>query len=97
MEQAFSKVFGGGIPINDGWRSYQKQVEAWERYQRGGPKAARPGTSEHGNGIALDLGGAFQNANSAQHRWLQANGARFGWYWTGRAYGEPWHWEYRGA
>lgn len=95
MEQAYSKVFGGGIPITEGFRSYQGQVDAWNRYQRGGPMAAKPGTSMHGKGIALDLGGAFQNANSAQHKWLQRNGAQFGWYWIGKQYGEPWHWEYR--
>lgn len=94
MEAAFSQVFGGGIPVVDGFRSYENQVKAWQAMQNGGPRAAPPGTSLHGAGIAVDLGGPFQNSGSAQHRWLQQNGSRFGWYWVGRDYGEPWHWEY---
>jgi LAS superfamily LD-carboxypeptidase LdcB len=95
MQAAYARVFGGGIPIVDGWRSYQKQVEAWTRYQNGtGPRAAQPGTSVHGHGLAADFGGAIQNAGSAQHRWLAQNGQQFGWYWVGQQYGEPWHFEY---
>jgi hypothetical protein len=31
------------------------QWAAWERYQRGGNLAARPGTSNHGLGLAVDV------------------------------------------
>lgn len=99
MENAFSKAFGSGIPVQEGFRSLAKQQYLYDGYRRGLPGfnlAAKPGTSNHGTGIAVDLGGAFMNSNSPQHRWLQANGPRFGWYWVGRTFSqvEPWHWEY---
>lgn len=92
LEGAYAKKFGMGLGVNDGYRSYQGQVEAKQKY---GSKAATPGSSVHGWGQALDLGGPIQNQNSAQHAWLRQNAAQFGWYWVGQRYGEPWHWEYR--
>lgn len=94
LENLYRKQFGTNFVINDGYRSYQDQVNAWNTYQRGGPKAAQPGTSLHGGGTAVDLGGAILNAGSAQHAWLRQNAARLKWYWVGQRYGEPWHWEY---
>lgn len=42
--------------VNDGLRSYSEQQAAWDRYQAGtGPLAARPGTSNHGIGKAMDV------------------------------------------
>lgn len=93
LESAYSKQFGGGFVVNDGYRSYAGQVEAKQKY---GSKAAEPGTSVHGWGQAVDLGGPMQNAGSVQHAWLRQNAAKFGWYWVGQRYGEPWHWEYHG-
>lgn len=100
MESAFSKVFGGGIPVQEGFRSLEKQRYLYDGYRRGLPGfnlAAPPGKSNHGSGIAVDLGGPFMNSGSPQHRWLQANGPKFGWHWVGRTFSqvEPWHWEYR--
>jgi len=92
LENAYAKQFGQGLGVNDGYRSYAKQVEAKQKY---GSKAADPGHSVHGWGQALDFGGPIQNQNSAQHAWLRQNAAQFGWYWVGQRYGEPWHWEYR--
>lgn len=92
LESAYSRQFGSGLSVNDGYRSYAGQVEAKRKY---GDKAAEPGTSVHGWGQALDLGGPIQNAGSAQHAWLRQNAAQFKWYWVGQRYGEPWHWEYR--
>jgi len=97
MESSFARVFGSGIPVQEGFRSFQRQVELYNLYRSGrGNLAAKPGTSNHGSGIAVDLGGAFMNANSPQHRWLQVNGPKFGWVWAGRNFSqvEPWHWEY---
>ena len=48
--------------------------------------AARPGTSTHGDGLALDLA-------RPQRTWMFAHGAAYGWFNTIRS--EPWHWEYR--
>lgn len=94
LEARYRQAFGQNFIINDGWRSYEDQVKAWNRYQAGGPKAATPGTSLHGSGIAVDFGGPIQSTGSKQHAWLRQNAAQFGWYWVGQRYGEPWHWEY---
>jgi len=97
LENEFMRVFGRGIPVNEGYRSYEKQVYYWNLYQSGrGNRAAVPGTSNHGTGRSLDLGGPFYNAGSAEHRWLQQNARRFGWYWEGANFGEPWHWTFSG-
>lgn len=57
------------------------QWYAWERYLAGGNLAARPGTSNHGWGVAVD----FSNyTDVARH------GSAFGWRKT-EAFGEPWH------
>lgn len=92
LESAYRKQFGQGFVVNDGYRSYAGQVEAKRKY---GSKAATPGTSVHGWGRAVDLGGPIQSTGSKQHAWLRQNAAQFGWYWVGQRYGEPWHWEYR--
>ena len=59
-----------------------------------------PGTSNHGLGVAVDIGtaGAY---GTATYVWLTANGPAFGWHnpdWAlpGGSKHEPWHWEYIG-
>ncbi len=59
-----------------------------------------PGTSNHGVGIAVDIGDAGAYGTAA-YRWLTANGPAYGWRnpaWalaTGYKH-EPWHREYAG-
>lgn len=38
-----------------GWRSWDEQNELYEKYLAGGPLAAKPGTSAHEWGLAVDL------------------------------------------
>ena len=57
------------------------QWYAWERYNSGGNLAARPGTSNHGLGLACD----FDTIEL-----VRAYGDKFGWRKT-EAFGEPWH------
>ena len=47
---------------------------------------AIPGTSTHGDGLAIDLA-------RPQRTWMFAHGAAYGWFNTIRS--EPWHWEYK--
>ncbi|MDQ3729661.1 MAG: M15 family metallopeptidase [Actinomycetota bacterium] len=55
------------------------------------PTAARPYSSNHGWGIAVDV-----KTRSAA-AWIMANGHRFGWSWDeGRRVGEWWHFRYVG-
>jgi hypothetical protein len=57
----------------------------------GVPAAARPGTSKHGDGLAVDVN--VDSFNSAAYRWLAANAGRYGFGNNqGRNDGEPWHW-----
>lgn len=41
--------------VNSAWRSYSEQEALWQRYLHGGPLAARPGTSSHEKGQAVDV------------------------------------------
>lgn len=63
--------------------------------------AAVPGTSNHGWGLALDLGSNVNNLGTREQLWLVANGPRFGWVWPTWARKiptlEPWHYEFIGT
>ena len=56
--------------------------------------AARPGTSKHGWGLAVDLGGGAQSKGTPQNNWLVNNAGRFGFKTIPR---EAWHWQYEGG
>jgi hypothetical protein len=64
------------FPITPGKRSrsYEEQVRLWDRAQAGGPQAARPGTSKHGNGRANDL----QYSSPAARKWALENAHKYG-------------------
>ncbi len=82
---------GVTIGITDSYRSYDEQVDLVRRkglYSQGG-LAAKPGTSNHGWGLAVDL-----DLNSKQQAWMRANGARFGF--VEDTPREPWHWGFHG-
>jgi zinc D-Ala-D-Ala carboxypeptidase len=73
------------------YRTYAQQVELWELYQRKkGNEAARPGTSNHGRGLAVDV------KTEAMRKHIDAIGTRFGWSkeWSD-APKEWWHLTYR--
>jgi LAS superfamily LD-carboxypeptidase LdcB len=59
------------------------------------PPTARPGTSMHEQGLAIDFtaGGRILTRGSAGYSWLKANGSRFGFY---NLPSEPWHWSVNG-
>jgi len=96
---AFSKLraaalkSGLSIKINSGFRTISRQNYFWHCYQckccNGGNLAARPGTSNHGLGIALDL----NTASGGIYNWMSRNGRRYGFVRTVPS--ETWHWEYR--
>jgi murein L,D-transpeptidase YcbB/YkuD len=73
------------------YRTYAQQVELWELYQRKkGNEAARPGTSNHGLGLAVDV------KTEAMRKHIDAIGRGFGWSkeWSD-APKEWWHLKYR--
>jgi D-alanyl-D-alanine carboxypeptidase len=80
---------GVTIGITDSYRSYAEQVDLVRRkglYSQGG-LAAKPGTSDHGWGMAVDL-----DLDSRAQAWMRANGAKYGF--TEDTPREPWHWAY---
>ena len=77
------------LQVNSGFRTDQEQRELYDLYRRGrGPLAARPGSSNHQSGHALDL-----DTRAPQvRRWLQRHAFRFGFRRTVAS--ERWHYEY---
>ncbi|GIJ69788.1 M15 family metallopeptidase [Virgisporangium ochraceum] len=81
---------GVTIGITDSYRSFAEQVDLAKRkglYSQGG-LAAKPGTSDHGWGMAADL-----DLNSKAQAWMRANAGRYGF--VENTPREPWHWAYR--
>jgi hypothetical protein len=90
-----------GIRLDVGgvYRSFDAQVQT--KKDRG-DLAATPGTSNHGWAMAMDMENGMNDFNSNTHKWMEANGAKFGWInppWAvrGGSKPEPWHWEFWGA
>jgi len=101
MTAAYKKQYGCDLPITGIDRTYERMVELKsnvkststkvnelnEKVEVSGYKAARPGTSKHGWGLAIDFitGTASYQANgkvkfeSTVHLWLKENGWKFGW------------------
>lgn len=87
MNAKYKKETGKNLTVTDSYRSLEAQVSVASRKPG---FAARPGTSNHGWGIAVDL-------DTAQYDWLEANAGEFGWEnpdWAKRNSYELWHWEY---
>jgi D-alanyl-D-alanine carboxypeptidase len=85
-----AKAQGVTIGITDSYRSYGEQVDVARRkglYSQGG-LAAKPGTSEHGWGMATDL-----DLNNKAQAWMRANGEKYGF--VENTPREPWHWAYK--
>lgn len=97
MDAAFTQAFGHHLTLNDSYRSYAAQVQCTRTR---GWLCATPGTSNHGLGIAVDIGDAGSYGTAA-YAWLTAHGPAYGWHnpaWAlpGGSKHEPWHWEYSG-
>lgn len=96
LDAAYQAAFGEPLMVTDSYRSLSAQRSlAYEKPSL----AAEPGTSEHGWGLAVDLGGGVESYRSPRYKWLRANAPAFGWdhpTWARNGNGreEPWHWEY---
>ncbi|MGL5856922.1 MAG: M15 family metallopeptidase [Angustibacter sp.] len=94
LNQVYRGVFGDDLCITDSYRSLQSQYSLAARKPG---LAARPGTSEHGWGLAIDLCGAVIQGNTRERAWFLANAPDFGWEWPDWARSskyEPWHFEF---
>jgi D-alanyl-D-alanine carboxypeptidase len=81
---------GVHIGITDSYRPYAEQVDLARRkglYSQGG-LAAKPGTSEHGWGMAADL-----DLDAKALAWVRDNASNYGFYNT--ASRESWHWGFK--
>lgn len=95
-----ARLNGISWTVTDSYRTYEVQYRLAQPppvgkglYSQGG-LAAYPGTSNHGFGTAVDLGGGANSSGTPQNNWLVQNANKFGFYTIPR---EPWHWEYRGT
>ncbi len=87
---ADAKRDGVTIGITDSYRPYAEQVDLVRRkglYSQGG-LAAKPGTSEHGWGMAADL-----DLNSKALTWMRANAEKYGF--DENVPRESWHWAFK--
>lgn len=99
LNVAYRSAFGTDLAVTDTYRDLAGQ-HACTRAK--GSMCAKPGTSQHGWGVAVDLGGGVQRFGTAQHEWMRAHGPSYGWVLPGWAQQggskpEPWHWEHSGA
>jgi D-alanyl-D-alanine carboxypeptidase len=96
LSKAYAQQFGRPICVTDSYRSFSQQVALYATKPN---LAARPGTSNHGWGVAVDLCGGVQSFGTAEHNWLFTHAPLYGWFhpaWaepTGSR-PEPWHWEF---
>lgn len=91
---AEARKAGVTLKINTAFRRMVEQVRLYEAYLNGaGALAARPGYSNHQNGIAVDI--ETGGGRNAAYLWLTQNASRFGFKRTVPS--ETWHWEYRPA
>ncbi|WP_236540871.1 M15 family metallopeptidase [Spiractinospora alimapuensis] len=96
LDEAYQAHFGYPMCVTDAYRPLSEQERLYEEKEAG--MAARPGTSQHGVGVAVDLCGGVQEHGSEQYEWLMSNAGDHGWHnppWAQDGF-EPWHWEYEG-
>jgi D-alanyl-D-alanine carboxypeptidase len=115
---AAASAAGLSLSIESGYRSYPTQLAVYNEWVSSKGEAvadelsARPGTSEHQTGLAVDLSAVPANcslavcfATTPQGKWLAANAWRYGFLLrypadkvnvTGYQY-EPWHFRFIGV
>jgi LAS superfamily LD-carboxypeptidase LdcB len=89
---ADAKKAGVSISVTDAYRSYDDQVAVANSkglYTQGG-LAAAPGTSEHGWGLAVDLG-----LDATSQAWMKQHAKEYGF--VDNVPRESWHWEFAPA
>jgi peptidoglycan hydrolase CwlO-like protein len=99
MTEHAKATTGSPLCVTDSYRPYADQVRV---YSTKPGLAAVPGTSNHGWGLAVDLGCGVERFGSDTHRWMKENAGQFGWVhpaWAqqGGSKPEPWHWEFVGG
>lgn len=100
LNTAFKKKFGRNMDIDLAYRTRATQDYYWGEL---GPYiAARPGTSNHGWGTAIDTPETFNYSfRGKYYKWLKTHSKKFNWVHRknleeGSPYAEAWHFEYVG-
>ncbi|MBI1862829.1 D-alanyl-D-alanine carboxypeptidase family protein [Candidatus Microgenomates bacterium] len=109
-EALLAAAQAAGLDISgSGWRDPQEQIALrrqncgttdYDIYQRPSgecsPPTARPGTSNHERGTAIDFtcGGDTMRAGDACFNWMVANAAKYNYY---NLPAESWHWSVNGS
>ncbi|WP_426561799.1 D-alanyl-D-alanine carboxypeptidase family protein [Angustibacter sp. McL0619] len=97
LNDSYKGRFGQSLCLTDSYRSLASQYSVAARKPG---LAARPGTSEHGWGLAVDVCDGPDQTGGARRSWFLANAPKFGWdnpAWARPGTGsrpEPWHWEF---
>ena len=105
MAQAFHQKFGVKFPLNGGYRFFETQVKIWndpKKVNAAGKKlGAKPGTSNHGWGVAVDVTLRDKNGKnyyeSDYYKWMLSSQKYFvnpAWAMKGGSKEEAWHWEW---
>ncbi|MDY7232740.1 M15 family metallopeptidase [Hyalangium rubrum] len=93
--QKAAKAAGINLTATSGFRSMEEQKVLYQKYLNGtGNLAAKPGYSNHQNGISMDIGG-IGGYNTKAYNWLKNNAAKYGF--KNDVAGEHWHWTYKGG
>ena len=84
-----AKSAGHFFKVKYSYRTIAVQWVKWRMF--GSPRAAFPGTSNHGDALSVDL----TDLSSSDIWWLKANAHRYGFY--NDVWYESWHWTYYGG
>ena len=96
LDEAFSAQFGRHLSIRSAYRTHAQQERLYDPASK---VAAPPGCSNHGTGLAVDLGGGgVETFGSVEYEWLKAHAPDYGWVHPPFAEPdgrnpEPWHWQ----
>lgn len=100
LNAAFKKKFGENLEIDLAYRTRSTQDAYW--IELGQFIAAKPGTSNHGWGTAVDFPETYNYSFRGKYfKWLKANSKNYNWTHRkileeGSPYAEAWHFEYSG-
>jgi hypothetical protein len=97
LASAFKAQFNKDLTITSSYRTYDQQSQCSQ--SPGSDNCVSPGTSWHGCGQAVDLGGGVQSFDSGENNWMLTNASTYGWIapsWAQKngTNPAPWHWEY---
>lgn len=88
---AEARADGRTFRVKYSYRPLAVQWVKWNTFQNGGNLAATPGTSNHGEGLSVDL----TDLGADDIFWLRNNARRFGFFEDVPS--EVWHWTYYGG